>query len=302
MITTRMVGSMAPGFSARRTCFAAFLFCLAGLMPAARASDGRELRFQVAPGINAHAELMEDESLVIETHRDDGRQVIVPLPESESRYRLMHADYNFDGFQDLAASAPTGQVNEVYSVYLYDPESGQFRPLVAPVAQGINCDGLWSLTADPASRTLSSTCRSGPMWYTDIYRYSGPSLWLFRTMRTVSFDSRSLEAELSLDDVDSLGVPVVWSTYDPAGRVLETAMADGLESPSSNHPLRGYPASVLSSRLALYAKAGDTTTRRYLVKGDNVELLDALDHWVRVSYQNPSRGVVQGWVKLPEPE
>ena len=53
---------------------------------------------------------------------------------------------------------------------------------------------------------------------------------------------------------------------------------------------------VVPARLPLYARPGDTATRRYLVREDRVELLDEKDGWVKVRYANPTRGDILGWV------
>lgn len=274
------------------------------LLPAAtvRADDAREIRFQVAPGISAHAELMEDERLAVETSQGGGRQLLEPSTDAEGGYRLSHADYNFDGFQDLAASATLGQVNEVYSVYLYVPATGRFRALAAPTGPEISCEGLWTLSPDPLSRTLSSSCRSGPMWYSDVYRYQGDRLYLYRSMRGALVETSGVSRVLSLDRAEDMGILVVWSTWDASGKRLERALWNAFDPPLHDAPMKGWGASVVPARLPLYSRAGDTATRRYLVNGDRVELLDEADGWLQVRYHNPSRGPVLGWVNVPDPE
>jgi hypothetical protein len=67
-------------------------------------------------------------------------------------------------------------------------------------------------------------------------------------------------------------------------------------------PLRAREARVVPARLALYRAVGDADTRRYLVAGDRVELLDERDGWMQVRYRNPMRGPVIGWIQLTLPE
>ncbi|MNV18493.1 hypothetical protein D3C71_1093190 [compost metagenome] len=272
---------------------------MALLTPCAFAADDSEIRFEVAPGVTAHARLLEDGRIEVGTNRSSRRQQLQAASDEEGHSRLGHADYNFDGFQDLDSSATLGQVNESVVVYLYEPASGAFRALPAPSGASLNCDGFWSLQPDPATRTLTSSCRSGPMWYTDIYRYNGPTLYLFRTMRTAYVDTEQLARVLAVDAAEDMDVPAVWSTHDPSGKMLEHAISNGLEAPDSNAPLKGRIASVIPARLPLYSRSGDTRTPRYLLKGDKVELLDVADDWLQVRYQNPARGPILGWVKLP---
>ncbi|MCH3703222.1 SH3 domain-containing protein, partial [Campylobacter lari] len=81
------------------------------------------------------------------------------------------------------------------------------------------------------------------------------------------------------------------------GHVLETAIADGLGAPPDG-PLRGQQASVLAARLFLFDRPGASSTRRYLVQGDRVELLDEQDGWVKLRYRNPKQGVMEGWINV----
>ena len=96
---------------------------------------------------------------------------------------------------------------------------------------------------------------------------------------------------------DENGPLAVWRTYDAAGRVLESAIADGLGAPPDG-PLRGRQAAVVPARLFLFDQPGASSTRRYLVQGDRVELLDERDGWVKLRYRNPRQGEVVGWINV----
>ncbi|WP_312914291.1 SH3 domain-containing protein [Stenotrophomonas sp.] len=267
------------------------------------AADDDEIRFEVATGVSAHARLLGDGSVEVGTNRSPARQVLPASTDEEGDgTRLGHADYNFDGYQDLDTSATLGQVNESVTVYLYEPASGQFRALAAPEAPEISCEGFWSLTPDPATRTLSSSCRSGPMWYSDIYRYQGGQVYLYRSMRNAFLDTEALAQVLALAEVEDAEILTVWSTWDAAGKRLETAIWNAFDPPLKDAPMPGRSASVVPEKLLLYSKAGDTSTKRYLLKGDRVELLDEADGWLQLRYRNPRRGPVLGWVRLPSNE
>ena len=267
------------------------------------AADDSQISFEIAPGVTAHARLLGDGNIDVSSNRAESRQVLPASTDEEGAgTRLGHADYNFDGYQDLDTSATLGQVNELVTVYLYEPASGQFRALAAPGGSEISCDGLWSLTPDPATRTLSSSCRSGPMWYTDIYRYQGSQLYLYRSMRNAFIDTEALAQVLALGAQDDAEILTVWSAWDAAGKRFETAIWNAFDPPTGDAPLQGRGASVVPDKLPLYSKAGDTSTKRYLLKGDRVELLDEADGWLQLRYRNPRRGPVLGWVKLPTSE
>ncbi|MEP6907582.1 MAG: SH3 domain-containing protein [Pseudoxanthomonas sp.] len=266
------------------------------------AGDDQEIRFEVAPGVTAHARLLEDGWIEVGTSRSDQRQRLQASSDEEGHSRLDVDDYNFDGHLDLASSASVGQVNESVVVYLYDARHGQFRELVSPTGPAIQCEGFWSLLPDVASRTLTSSCRSGPMWYSDVYRYQGQQLYLYRSMRMAYLDSERLAPLLTLDLPEESGPLAVWSSFDPAGNAVEHALGDGLDVPEHGVALRGFEATVISTKLSFYSEVGQASTRRYLVKGDRVELLDAdVDgNWLQLRYRNASRGPVVGWVKLAE--
>ncbi|HEX7989239.1 MAG TPA: SH3 domain-containing protein [Stenotrophomonas sp.] len=297
---------MMPLISTSRCRFAAhgLLVAVFSLLAApAFAADDSEIRFEVAAGVSAHARLLGDGSVEVGSNRSPARQVLPASTNEEGGgTRLGHADYNFDGYQDLDSSATLGQVNESVTVYLYEPASGQFRALAAPEGPEISCEGFWSLTPDPATRTLSSSCRSGPMWYSDIYRFAGDRVYLYRSMRNAFLDTEALAQVLALAEVEDAEILTVWSTWDAAGKRLETAIWNAFDPPLKDAPMPGRSASVVPDKLLLYSKAGDTATKRYLLKGDRVELLDEADGWLQLRYRNPSRGPVLGWVKLPTNE
>lgn len=140
------------------------------------------------------------------------------------------------------------------------------------------------------------------MWYSDIYRYQGRQVYLYRSMRNAFLDTEALARVLALAEVDDAEILTVWSTWDAAGKRLETAIWNAFDPPLKDAPMPGRSASVVPDKLLLYSKAGDTSTKRYLLKGDRVELLDEADGWLQLRYRNPSRGPVLGWVKLPSYE
>lgn len=293
---------LEPGFGRRAAC--GVLAAALGLLTLpALAADDSQIRFEVAAGVSAQARLNDDGTVEVSTNRTSVRQRLPAVTdENDGGTRLSHADYNFDGYQDLAISATLGQVNESFGVYLYEPASGQFRALVVPTGPEISCEGLWTLSPDPVSRTLGSSCRSGPMWYTDVYRYQGDRLYLYRSMRNAWVETGGMPAVLAPDGAEDQGVLVVWSTWDASGKRLERALWNAFDPPLADVPMKGWGASVVPSRLPLYRRAGDASTARYLVKGDRVELLDEADGWLQVRYQNPTRGPIVGWVQVPAPE
>ena len=79
------------------------------------------------------------------------------------------------------------------------------------------------LMVDHLSRTLTSSCRSGPMWYTDQYRFAGATLYLYRA-ESVLMLGDTVNAALQWEQREENGPLAVWRTYDPAGRVLKVPL------------------------------------------------------------------------------
>lgn len=272
---------------------------LAGLwLPTAEANegDGETLRFQVAAHVQAHADPQQDGSIAVQLSPSGKRQRLEGAADADGNSRWGLEDVDFDGYPELIARASVGMVNEAVAVYRFDPTSAGFRALQADTHGKHSCGDLMGLTVDRSSCTLASSCRSGPMWYTDQYRFAGTKLYLYRS-ESVLMLGDTLNAALHWVQTDEQGPLAVWRTYDAAGNVLETAIADGLGAPPDG-PLRGQQASVLAARLFLFDRPGASSTKRYLVQGDRVEMLDEQDGWMKLRYRNPKQGAVVGWINV----
>ncbi|MCF7750918.1 SH3 domain-containing protein [Bacillus subtilis subsp. subtilis] len=269
---------------------------LLALAPAAAhaAATDDALRIALGPGLTATARVEPGGGIAL--WLPSGRQQRLPgVADADGNARLTQEDVDFDGRPELVARAAVGQVNEAVAVYRFDPGQGRFVALALPASSHEQCGGLMGLEVDADNRTLSSTCRSGPMWYVDLYRYQHGRLYLYRAERTVMLGD-ALAATIVVKPTADSGPMAVWSTYDPTGKVLETAIADGLVVPHNGRPLRAFSGQVVPTRLPLHTRPGDAGTRRYLVRDDRVELLDERDGWVKVRYANPTRGDILGWV------
>ncbi|MDT3558474.1 SH3 domain-containing protein [Stenotrophomonas maltophilia group sp. msm1] len=278
--------------------------CLLGLVlvgvlaPPAQAGgdDGETLRFQVAAHVQAHADPQQDGSIAVQLSPSGKRQTLAGAADADGNSRWGLEDVDFDGYPELVARAPVGMVNEAVAVYRFDPASASYRALQADTHGKDSCGDLMGLSVDVATRTLTSSCRSGPIWYTDKYRFAGATLHLYRAERVLMLGD-TLNAALQWEQTDEQGPLAVWRTYDAAGRVLESAIADGLGAPPDG-PLQGQQATVVPARLFLFDRPGASSTKRYLVQGDRVELLDEQNGWVKLRYRSPNHGAVEGWINV----
>lgn len=140
---------------------------LAGVLaPSAQASgdDGETLRFQVAAHVQAHADPQQDGSIAVQLSPSGKRQTLEGAADADGSSRWSLEDVDFDGYPELVARASVGMVNEAVTVYRFDPASAGFRALQADTHGKDSCGDLMGLSVDAATRTLTSSCRSGPMW------------------------------------------------------------------------------------------------------------------------------------------
>lgn len=92
------------------------------------------------------------------------------------------ADYNFDGYQDVAFSIPDAGmgVYRTFSIYLYHPASKRFHILAELNAPQARCSGLRDVALDKKNKLLLSSCRGGAAWWSDVYSFSHHNnlIWL----------------------------------------------------------------------------------------------------------------------------
>jgi hypothetical protein len=108
----------------------------------------------------------------------NGQTQIIQLPEFDHPDPVRKsyiADYNFDGYDDLAFSIPDAGmgVYRTFSIFLYEPTSKRFKQLAEPVAPKAKCSGLCDVTLDQKHKLLFTSCRGAATWWKDVYRYAG---------------------------------------------------------------------------------------------------------------------------------
>lgn len=116
---------------------------------------------------------------------------VFPLEDAENpdAARQSHiADYNFDGYDDIAFSIPDAGmgVYRMFSIWLYNPHTKTFALLPEPVYNKANCSCLCDVTLDAGKRLLYTACRGGARWWRDVYRFSGFDRLLWQRSEDVS--------------------------------------------------------------------------------------------------------------------
>lgn len=203
----------------------------------------------------------------------------------EPKGAVLAADFNFDGWLDLAVPMAVGYggVNYFYEIYFYNPRTQHYELLGVPGAyDGQFCNPEIS----QLEKILLTSCKSGPSYnYTD-YRFVAGKPYVYRTSQMFPL------AGFTPNDV-------VYAThfYEQGGKLVWTLWND---NPRDHRPAR---RTITQARVYLYDKPDpNSKTKTYLVKGDPVEVVGVspADYaWVRIAYKSRQRGRVVAWVYFP---
>lgn len=283
-----------------RPGLAAAILLIAGGLPALAQSSmdqGRPGgRFELEIDAATRAEVLVGEAgLEVTVHPGGVTQVLEEVAsDEEGGFHFGAEDFNFDGYVDLSTWAVVGQVNRMVVVYLYDPADHRFHTLRMPDNAPVNCDGFWDLTPDSELRLLTSSCRGGPRWFTDVYRFTPRGdLYVYRSQRQLmsSITDRFKVVR------DEYPIASVWTTYDSAGTVLETWVG--------TDPLRPEPLMVaVAAPFEMRDAPEGSVLAEQPVAGERVEVLDVSqdETWMKVRTIGPAKPRVTGWVAVPEEE
>ena len=107
----------------------------------------------------------------------DGKtfNTLLPALDSPNPVRRSYiADYNFDGYDDIAFSIPDAGmgVYQEFSIFLYNRNSKRFEKLLEPDNSNAKCSCLCDVTLDPKKKLLVTACRGGARWWQDVYRFA----------------------------------------------------------------------------------------------------------------------------------
>lgn len=191
---------------------------------------------------------------------------------------LLQADFNFDGYGDVAVLEGVGYggVNLFYRLHLWNKAQSKFQEYKEPISNP---------TLTPETKTLSTAQRSGPRWYSTDYRFNKgkPYMWS--------------EGAMVGTDGDLYFVKI----YDSAGKVLKKVIADTQDSSDVTAKTPAAIRKITVDKAVLYDKPdAKTKTKMYLIKGDKVTLLDHREgddgvEWFLVRFDGKKR--VEKWVE-----
>ena len=239
----------------------------------------RGTTFEVRPGVSATLKQTGDEHVSLGT----GSQTLQATGNCNSDFHMdaLVADFNFDGYRDVAVPTDTGYggVNTFYELYFYRPASRTFQK--TRYRDDSNDHAIRAnLSPDPLTRTVDGSYKSGPAYValTLCLTPDGADLYTCR-QGDLNFDLAR-----TADDYD-------WTWLSPAGKVLvlRPLLRSGQDRSlwtvaTARLPLHSEP--VLKSR-----------SSSYVVRGDQVEVLELRAGWAHVKYTGRGKRVFSGWVQ-----
>ncbi|RQO42543.1 hypothetical protein DBR39_01305 [Chryseobacterium sp. KBW03] len=106
----------------------------------------------------------------------DGKKTAIELPSPDTpsfARQSIVADYNFDGYEDIAFSVPDEGmgVYRIFDIYLYNPGIKRFERLKEPDYSRSSCSCLCDVAVEKEKKLLKTGCRGGARWHQDIYRF-----------------------------------------------------------------------------------------------------------------------------------
>ncbi|MEN9647200.1 MAG: hypothetical protein RLY57_4 [Candidatus Parcubacteria bacterium] len=98
----------------------------------------------------------------------DALDALALLPQNTDRF-LIDYDVNFDGYIDVGVFTMTGYagVNNYYEFYIYNPDTGSYE-------LNSTLPAISNPSVDIAHRTVISSYRDGPVWYSQSYVFNKP--------------------------------------------------------------------------------------------------------------------------------
>jgi hypothetical protein len=190
---------------------------------------------------------------------------------------LTVADYNFDGYQDIATyGGMEGMVNAQYNLYLWNPSKQNFNLFKGDTT---------NLELDATHQLAKTSSRSGPRWF-ETY-YASDQGKLYKAIETAMVSAGSQEVG-------------VITHKNKAGAITQTFVTD--MDMSVEDKAEAVKAKVQAAKVSLYDQPKETSkTVMYLIKGDEVILRELagvqndIATWCLINYEGKKS--VTKWLK-----
>ncbi|MFK4821920.1 hypothetical protein ACI0FS_17235 [Ochrobactrum quorumnocens] len=247
----------------RSSLFGLALVCFtAGLTTAPFAAEALP-RLTPEAGVTAQIAKTENGYVIVQP---GGRELMMIDAESAANFdgepSFIVADFNFDGFPDVARGASTSESPDIgFGLFLYKPTIKSYAALDFPdnFSERLNCGALWNIELIESRKAIKSNCslegedaridvvQIDPDGGANLLEQSRPKEenwhwpYLDRPARMVSYDQQgniTLETVIALDEAEnSWEVPVT---------KLEIYSADNLQSRTPGHLVKGESVRILA--------------------------------------------------------
>lgn len=237
--------------------------------------------FELRPGVSATLRQTGNERFTLSTRSHTVRASGDCNPDFEMD--ALVADFNFDGWRDVAVPTGTGYggVNTFYELYFYRPQSRTFQKSQYTDALKSN-DTRANLSPDLLTRTVDGSYKSGPVYVAATLCPTPDGLDLYMCRRGEL--SQNPDLIQAADDYD-------WTWFGPTG------------AKQAYRPLRrsGENRSlwtVALARLNLHTEpALDSKSAAYVIRGDLVGVLELRPGWAHVTFTGKGDRILNGWVQ-----
>jgi hypothetical protein len=203
---------------------------------------------------------------------------------SEIAGSILLDDFNFDGFTDIGIPTGIGYggVNYFYDFYIYDRSSQRFKSLLSPDPDS---GGWCNPQLEQKSKTIFTSCKSGPQWYSQNYRFYRAKPYVYQSGEMVILEG--------FPDNDLL-----WreTTFNPNKQVIRSKI---FNYGTTKAPVLRIP----QTKIFLYNAPRDTAvTNSYIIKNDLISILEVKEtdsgQWLKIAYHSQKIGWIKRWIRL----
>ena len=238
------------------------------------------VKLEIAPGLPISIQADQAYRQFTVKLPNKSQQVLAGLdPElagSETSDPLTVADYNFDGYQDIATyGGMGGMVNAQFNLYLWNAKQQRFSLFKGDTT---------NLALDSKHQLIKTSSRSGPRWYETYYASEQGKLY------------KAIETAMVTAGTQEVGL---LSFKNKAGAVTKTLVTD-LDMAIDNSP--SVSAKVQADKAYLYQQANEASkTAMYVLKDDSVTLKNLagiendMAQWCLVEYKG--KKTITKWLK-----
>lgn len=236
------------------------LLLLTQLSLSSAATQEARFPFQFTPVAGKNVTIDQPAGSEVIAHLPNGTQQSLAVVETYEasdgiKYIALTNDFNFDGVQDLALleSSGYGGVNAFYLLFFWDQPAQAFKAFGEAVSNP---------EVDAKQQVLTSSTRSGPMWYTTKYKLGQGKLYPAVEWEPITVNDGNWQR---------------LTFKNPQGKVIGHKVVNSQDEQSGDagDNLPFAVTTIKVKKATLYDHPNVTAkTKMYLVKKDEVTLLD----------------------------